>query len=170
MQLETERLIVTDITMGDAPFFLELLNSPSYIKFIGDKNVHSLEAAEDYIKTKVFDHHKEHGFGYYKVIDKENSQTIGTVGYINRKELGDIDIGFAFLPAAEGKGYGFEASKVLMQYGIDVLKFTRIVAIVQEDNPRSIKLLEKLGLSFEKKVNPFEENEELLLFATNTKP
>ena len=169
MVLETARLTIKDIVVEDAAFFLELLNTSGYKRFIGDRKVRSLEAAENYLKTKILQHHEEHGFGYYKVVLKESNDAVGIVGYINRKELGDVDIGFAFLSEAEGKGYGFEASKAMLQYGFDVLKLARIVAIVQEDNPKSIRLLEKLGLTLEKRVNPFEENEELLLFATNSK-
>ena len=167
MNLETDRLCIKEITKSDAPFFLELLNTPSYKKFIADRKISTIADAEVYLKDRLLKHHKAHGYGYYKILERATDQIAGIVGYLNREELAHVDIGFALLPEFEGKGIAYEASKALLDFGRDALNFQHVVAIVQPNNPRSIKLLEKLGLSYEKTISSFDESEELLLFAIN---
>ena len=163
---ETERLVIAKVTLKDAPFFLELMNTPHWLKYIGDRNVKTLEASEENLKNGILKSYKEFGFGIYKVLLKaEDNKTIGTVGLVKRKELDHVDIGFGFLPDYEGKGFGFESSAEIMSVAKQVFKLEKITAITDPINKNSIKLLEKLGLSLEKKINPFEDGKELLLFA-----
>ena len=108
---ETKRLKIFKFSISDAPFFLELVNSPNWIKYIGDRNTKTIKDAEERITKGHLKNYKEFGFGFYKLLlKKENNKPIGTCGLIKREELDDADIGFAFLPEYEGKGYGFEAS------------------------------------------------------------
>lgn len=163
---ETERLILSKVTLEDAPFFLELMNTPHWLKYIGDRNIKSIQDAEETITSRHLESYKNHGFGFYKVLLKaESHKTIGIAGLIKRDELEEVDIGFGFLPDYEGQGFGFEASVAVMQLAKEVFHIKKLVAITNLENHNSIKLLEKLGLIFEKKVNPFDEDKELLLFA-----
>ena len=163
---ETERLIISKITLKDAPFFLELMNTPHWLKYIGDRNVKTIRASEENLKNGILKSYKEFGFGFYKVrLKAEENKTIGTVGLVKRKELEHVDIGFGFLPEYEGKGFGFESSVEIMSIAKQTFNLHKITAITNPNNHNSIKLLEKLGLNFEKKINPFEDGKELLLFA-----
>lgn len=163
---ETERLIISKFSVSDAPFFLELVNTPNWIKYIGDRNIKTIEDAEKRIKEGHLKSYNDNGFGFYKLLLKEeNNKTIGTCGLIKRDTLDDVDIGFAFLPEYEGKGFGFEAAFEIMKFSKSEFKLKKLAAITNPDNKNSINLLEKLGFSFEKKVIPFEDNKELLLFA-----
>jgi len=163
---ETERLIIAKVTLQDAPFFLELTNTPHWLKYIGDKNIKSIKDAELFLKNGILKGYREFGFGFYKVLLKETpNKAIGIVGLVKRKELEYVDIGFGFLPEYEGKGFGFESSKVIMEIAQLTFGMKKITAITSPINKNSIKLLEKLGLSFEKKVIPFDDGKELLLFA-----
>lgn len=163
---ETNRLIIAKMTLADAPFMLELLNTPNWLKYIGDRNVKTVKDAETYLKNGILKSYRDFGFGFYKLLLKEeNNKCIGTCGLIKREQLKDVDIGFAMLTDYEGKGYGMEASLKIMNYAEHTLKLKRILAITLSTNLRSIKLLEKLGLTYEKTVKPFEDDEELLLFA-----
>ena len=162
---ETERLIITKVTLLDAPFFLELMNTPHWLKFIGDRNIKTVIDAEENLKKGILKSYKENGFGFYKILLKEeNNKTIGTVGLIKRDELEDIDIGFGFLPEYERRGFGYESSIEIMKLAEHTLKLKRVLAITNPINKNSIKLLEKLGLSFKKYINPFNEDKELSLF------
>src|SRR5690606_675681 len=106
--------------------------------------------------------------GFYKLLLKEEgNRTIGLAGLVKREQLDDIDIGFAMLPDYEGKGFGLESSLEIMTFAEHHLKLKKIVAIVTPTNQNSIKLLEKIGLSYEKTINPFNEDEDLLLYAKN---
>ncbi len=163
---ETERLLISKVSLQDAPFFVKLMNTPHWLKYIGDRNIRSIKDAEANLKNGILKSYKDNGFGFYKVLLKaENNKTIGTAGLIKREQLDDVDVGFGFLPEYEGKGFGFEASVKIMKLAKSEFKLKKVVAITNPDNHNSIKLLEKLGLVFEKRVNPFEEDKELLLFA-----
>jgi RimJ/RimL family protein N-acetyltransferase len=163
---ETERLIISKLTKKDAPFFLELTNTPKWIKYIGDRNLKTVKDAEQYLKNGIFKSYATFGFGFYKLQFKaENLKTIGICGLVKREELEDVDFGFGLLPEYEGKGFGYESSIAILELAKTKFKLKNIVAITNLDNKNSIKLLEKLGLIFEKRINPFEEDKELLLFA-----
>jgi len=167
MVAETNRLTISKFTIADAPFFLELVNTPHWIKYIGDRNIKTIREAEQRIINGHIKSYETHGFGFYKLNLKENNNPIGTCGLIKRDTLEHVDIGFAFLPEYESKGYGFESSKAILKIAKDEFKLETILAITLLTNQPSINLLEKLGLSFQKKVKPFDDNEELLLFAKN---
>ncbi len=165
---ETERLIISKVTLKDAPFFLELMNTPHWLKYIGDRNIKTLKASEENLKNGILKSYKEFGFGFYNVLLKdEANKIIGTVGLVKRKELEHVDIGFGFLPAYEGRGFGFEASNAIMELAKHKFNLEKITAITDPVNKNSIKLLEKLGLTLEKRIIPFDDGKELLLFAKN---
>jgi len=165
---ETDRLIIKKFTKSDASFFLELANSPNWIKYIGNRNLKTVKDAEKYLENGTIKSYKEFGFGFYKLeLKSENNKPIGTCGLVKREELDDVDIGFAMLPEYEGKGFGYESSLEVLRFAKREFYLNKIVAITLPTNKSSIHLLEKLGLSFEKKIKPFEDDEELLLFAIN---
>jgi [ribosomal protein S5]-alanine N-acetyltransferase len=162
--IETERLILRKFTLDDAPFMLELLNTPTWLQFIGDRNVHSIEDAENYLKNGTFKSYQENGFGFYAVIEKTSGKTIGMCGLIKRDSLPDIDIGFAFLPNLISKGFGYEAASATLDYAKNTLKINRIIAIVNPDNEKSIGLIKKIGMQFEQMIKFGNEDKELMLF------
>ena len=168
--LETERLILRRLTTGDAEFVLELLNEPSFLQYIGDRGVRSLEEAREYIVNRLVASYERNGFGLYLVELKESRIPIGISGLVKRDALPDADIGFAFLPAYWSKGYAVESAAAVMNYARDVLGLTRIVAITSLDNEASAKLLGKIGLRFERLIKLSEDAEEVKLFAPEVSP
>lgn len=163
--LETNRLVLRWISTDDAEFILELLNEPSWIQFIGDKGVRTLEDARNYILKGPLEMYARLGFGLYLVELKEEGIPIGISGLIKRDALEDVDIGFAFLPRFWAKGYAYESASAVMEYGKDVIGLNRIVAITSPNNHSSAKLLEKLGLQFERMVKFSNDSQEVRLFA-----
>lgn len=164
--LETERLVLRHIGVDDAPFILELLNEPGWLRFIGDRGVRSVEAARDYIVTKPMAMYEREGFGLYLVERREDGAPIGMCGLVRRDGLVDVDIGFAFLARHGGRGYALESASAVMDYAHETLGLDRIVAITAVDNHASIRLLERIGLRFEKMVTLPGDDEEIKLFAT----
>jgi len=142
---ETKRLLLAYAGLGDAPFILQLLNSPSWLKFIGDKGVTDLTAAEGYVQSSLIKSYQNHGFGLYKVIEKESGVPIGLCGLLKRDYLENPDLGFALLPEYEGKGYGFESAQSILDQAVDTWGFTKIDAITSTDNVKSQRLLQKLS-------------------------
>ena len=168
--LETERLRLRHLAPDiDAEFILELLNDPSFIRYIGDKGVRDLDAARRYIIDGPAKSYEAHGFGLYLVELKVNETPIGICGLVKRDTLPNPDIGFAFLPQYWKKGYAFESAVAVMQYARDTLKQDRILAITSPDNEASGRLLDKIGLRFEKMIRLGEDAPEIKLFTTRVR-
>jgi ribosomal-protein-alanine N-acetyltransferase len=161
---ETERLLLKPTVEEDAEFIFRLLNTPKWLRYIGDRKVYSVEDARNYIRVKMQPQLERLGYANYTLIRKQEQDKIGTCGLYDRKELQGIDIGFAFLPEYEGKGYAFEASEKLKQLAFDEFGITEINAITTKDNFSSQKLLGKLGLQPIGTMKFPDEAEELLLF------
>ncbi len=163
--LETKRLEIREIDSAlDAEFVFVLLNTPKFLQFIGDRGVRSVEQAAAFIEDKYRQSYRDHGFGLYTVCSKSDGIQLGVCGFVKRDTLPDPDIGFAFLPKYEGKGYGFESADSVLRYGRDVLKMTRILAITSLDNHASGKLLEKLGFTYDETIE--SNGEQLKLFSS----
>jgi [ribosomal protein S5]-alanine N-acetyltransferase len=146
--LTTIRLELNPLELNDKAFIFELVNTPNWIKFIGDRNVHSHEDAANYIQ-RILDNPD----AQYKIVHlKETAQPIGAITLIKRHYLDHHDIGFAFLPDFYKKGYAFEATKVVLDAIIADRTHTDILATTLKDNVNSIGLLEKLGLSYQKDI------------------
>jgi RimJ/RimL family protein N-acetyltransferase len=162
--LETERLSIRHLSTNDAPFILELLNDPSFIQNIGDRSVRTIKDAESYILKGPVASYEKNGFGLNLVILKETGESIGTCGLIKRDTLDDVDIGYAFLPKFWSMGYAVESAFAVLQYGLMVHGLKRIVGITLPENKGSVRVLEKIGLKFEKMVKLAGDDEELMLF------
>jgi RimJ/RimL family protein N-acetyltransferase len=163
--LETQRLSLRKFTVNDAQFILKLLNEPSFLRYIGDKQVRNLEDARHYILNGPVASYERNGFGLYLVELKESYTPIGMCGFLKREELPDPDIGFAFLPEFWSKGFAFEAAGALLHDARE--RFQRILAITSLDNDASIKLLQRLGLRFERVVQLSADSEQVRLFTTD---
>jgi RimJ/RimL family protein N-acetyltransferase len=164
--LETERLILCRLNATHTAFIVELLNSPNWLQFIGDRGIRTQEDAMNYIVRGPEQSYDQNGFGLYLTKRKEDNVPIGMCGLIKRDTLPAPDIGFAFLPEFEGKGYGYESASAVLKYGRLELGIGDILAITDTDNIRSIRLLEKLGMQFEKTFRFAEAEKELHLFAS----
>jgi [ribosomal protein S5]-alanine N-acetyltransferase len=147
--IETEHLSLRLFTLEDDAFILGLVNEPSFVQFIGDKRVRTLEDARRYIRTGPLESYTRHGFGMYVVHVKDGDVPIGMCGLLKREALKDPDVGFAYLARFQSHGYGFEAASAVLAYARHVLGLTRIAAIVKPENAVSIRLIEKLGLRLE---------------------
>lgn len=164
MRLETARLVIEHLTTADAEFILALLNDEAFIANVGDKQVRTKEQAIQYLEDVLIRSYRQYGFGSYKVCEKSTGELIGTCGLLKRENLPDADIGYAFLPTARGKGYGFEASKRVLQHAVEDFGLRRIVALIAPHNRGSIRLVEKLGLSYERLYRMPSEEESICLY------
>ncbi len=164
---QTERLTLRPMSEKDADFILELLNDPSFIRFIGDRKIRTIEGAKGYITNGPVASYAQNGFGLYLVELKETGKSMGMCGLIRRSTLKDVDIGYAFLPKFWSRGYAFEAAREMKRYAREELQLKRLVAVVDPENPASIRLLEKLDMKFEKMVRLAPDDIELKLFAVD---
>lgn len=164
--LETRRLLLRHLGPDDAALIFELVNDPSWLRYIGDKDVKSVEAARGYIARGPMAMYERLGFGLYLVELKPDGEALGICGLIKRDALEDVDIGFAFLPRHRGRGYAREAAAATLDHARRVLGLGRIVAITAPGNAASIRLLEALGLRFEQLMRLAGDGHEVKLFAT----
>lgn len=155
------------MSLDDAEFIVELLNDAAFLRFIGDKGVRTTDDARRYILTGPIESYERHGFGLWLVELKGSETPIGMCGLLQRDTLSDVDIGFAFLPSYRSRGYALESAAAVMDYGRKVLGLKRIVAIANEDNAGSIRVLEKIGMSFDRMIRLAEGQPEIRLLASD---
>ena len=160
--LETERLVLRELVADDAAFINELLNTPKFLKYIGDRNVRSDEEARDFIVSRYRASYTNNGYGLWAV-ETTDGMPVGMCGFVKRDYFDDPDIGFAFLPRHERKGYGYESAAATMRYGEEKLGFTKVFAITSLNNDASVGLLAKLGFDDNGIIEP--QGESLRLFS-----
>jgi RimJ/RimL family protein N-acetyltransferase len=164
--LTTKRLTLRRLSPADAEFILELLNDAAFLRFIGDKAVRSTDDARRYILDGPMASYEQNGFGLWLVELKETGLAVGICGLLKRESLPDVDIGFAFLPAYRSQGYALESASAVLNYGRTELGLKRIVAITSSDNAGSIRVLEKMGMRFERMITMSAGEPEIQLLAS----
>ena len=148
--LSTPRLRLSPFTPDDTAFVVVLVNDPDWLRYIGDRNVRSLEDAERYLRDGPMASYTRNGFGLLRVTLAGTGDPIGMCGILKRDALPEPDLGFAFLPRHRGQGYAREAIDAVLGDARDRLGLDRVLAITSADNSRSIAVLEKTGFRFER--------------------
>lgn len=161
--LQTERLRLRHMTLDDAAFMLGLLNDPAWHRFIGDRGIRTVDGAREHILNGTMAMVARLGFGFYVVERKADGRPLGVCGLAKRDFLDDVDIGYAFLPEYGGQGYAYEAAQGVLAHA-RALGLKRLVATVVPENDASIRLLEKLGLRFERSFQAPDSTRALQLF------
>jgi RimJ/RimL family protein N-acetyltransferase len=157
-RMETSRLQLQPLHIDDAEFIRKLVNSEGWLRFIGQRNVHSHEDAVAYIQRIL----ANPDITYHVLYRREDNIPVGVTTLIRRAHLGHPDIGFALLPDHEGRGYAFEAMQRVLASLQDSGTLEKVLAISRPDNKSSLRLLKKLGMEFRKAIS--EGGEPLHLF------
>ena len=163
--LQTVRLSLRRFSLDDAEFIVVLLNDPDFLRFIGDRGVRTAADARQYLLTGPIDSYTRHGFGLWMVELLESGTPIGMCGLLKRDSLPDVDIGFAFLPQYRSQGYAVEAAAAVLDHGRRLLGLERILAIANDDNAGSIRVLEKIGMRFDRMIRLSDDESEIRLLA-----
>ena len=153
MVLQTDRLSLRLAQLDDAAFMLRLLNEPSFLRFIGDRKVRTTADAERYIAERLIGSYERHGFGLWIVEQRGTHQAMGISGLVKRDTLPDADIGFAFLPEYWGRGFALESARGVKRHAFEALELPRLLAITNPDNVASIRIVETLGLRFDRALS-----------------
>jgi ribosomal-protein-alanine N-acetyltransferase len=143
--LDTERLSLRHLELDDAPFILQLLNDPGWIRYIGDRGVRTVEAAAAYLEARMLAQYARHGYGLWMVEPRGRAEPMGICGLVKRDDLPEPDLGFAFMPAYRGRGYAHESALAVRNHATHSLGIRRLLAITSPVNAASARLLEKLG-------------------------
>ena len=171
--LTTQRLLLREFTLADAPFILELVNEPAYMRYIVDRNVRTLEEAAAYLRAGPLASYAQFGFGLWHVSLRATGEPIGKCGLLKRDWLPDPDIGYAILERYHGQGCAREAAQATLDYARKVLGVSRVLATTDPVNDASVALLMKLGFIEQGLVDAPGYDEPARLFAadlTNAAP
>jgi ribosomal-protein-alanine N-acetyltransferase len=164
-ELETERLSLRRFVLEDAPSIVELLTQPSFIRNIGDRGVRTVDDACRYLREGPLAMYEQHGFGLWRASRRADDVFVGMCGLLKRDILPDVDVGYAFLPEHWGLGYAVEAAKATVELGAQKFGLRRIVAVVSDHNAASIRVLEKIGMRFERMYPMRPDEPEVRLYA-----
>lgn len=154
--IHTARLVIRRFKLADGAFIVQLVNQPSWLQWIGNRNVHTLNDAETYLSSGPLSMYERYGVGLCGV--ELAGKLIGMAGLIKRSPEAEIDLGYAFLPEYWGQGYATEVAQALLNYAINTLKLPRIIATTQLENQQSIKVLERIGMQFEGIIHEGEKS------------
>ena len=146
--LETERLSLREVAPGDAPFMLELLNSPGFLENIGDRGVRDEDQARAYIEERVLGSYRDHGFGMWLAAQKSDAAPVGLAGLVRREGLDMPDVGYAFIQKVWGRGYAQEAAAAVLAHARETLAIPKLAAITSPENFASMAVLRKIGFTF----------------------
>lgn len=147
--LETERLVLREVEAADAPFVLELLNSPGFLENIGDRGVRTEDEARAYIDERIIGSYRQHGFGMWLTIQKLDNTAVGLAGLVRREGLDVPDVGYAFAQRAWGQGYAKEAAGAVLAHAQGTLDIPRLAAITTLENFASMAVLRKIGFIYQ---------------------
>ena len=162
--IETARLRLREMADDDAPFILEVLTDPDFVANVGDRGVHELAGARRYILEGPGASYVKYGFGLYLVERLAEQAPLGMCGLLRRDSHPDVEIGFAFVPRARGHGFALEAAQATLDFAQRTLGIPRIVALAKPDNHPSIRILEGIGMRFERMVRFTTDGKECGLF------
>lgn len=163
--LQTERLTLRPLDKGDAAFMLALLNDPEWLRLIGDRQVRTLDDAAHYIEDTIISSYQQHGFGFYGIAVNPSGELAGICGLVKRDWLDHIDLGYALLPAWRGQGIAREAALAMFHYARDTMQLPRLLATTRSYNQGSQKVLEYIGMQYERDIPHPDGSRMLMLYS-----
>jgi RimJ/RimL family protein N-acetyltransferase len=163
--IQTERLYLRPFREDDAAFVLDIFNDSSFVRFIGDRRVRTLDEARAYIAKRLLANHHLQGLGPFLVQTRDTGISIGFCTLFQRDWLETADLGFAFLPEYRSRGFAIETSRALLDHASNGMGLTRLVAIASSENEASAKLLRRLGFTETGMIRPPGEETDVVLFA-----
>lgn len=163
-ELETSRLSLRRLDFDDAPFLVGLLNQPSFLANIGDRGVRNVDDAHRYLREGPMAMYEKFGFGLWHVARRSDGAPVGMCGLLRRDILPDVDVGYAFLPEYWGQGFAFEAAEATLRQAAGKFGLRRVIGVVSDHNAGSIRVLEKLGMSFERMVSMRPDEPDVRLY------
>ncbi|MBN9313682.1 MAG: GNAT family N-acetyltransferase [Chryseobacterium sp. 39-10] len=148
--LETNRLLLRELTSDDAEDFYKLNLNPNVIRYTGNLSFKSIEEAREFLEN--YKDYQVNGYGRWAVILKDSNQFVGWCGLKLGEMENETDIGFRFFEEEWNKGYATESANACLHYGFEKLNLKRIIGRAMKENKASIKVLQKIGLEYEKEA------------------
>jgi RimJ/RimL family protein N-acetyltransferase len=146
----TPRLALARFSPADAPGFYELNGDPAVVRYTGDKAFASVAEAEAFIRG--YDHYQGHGYGRWSVYLTQTNEYLGFCGLAYRASVDEVDVGFRLMHRYWGQGYATEAARASVEHGFREYGLVKIVGRAMPENLASVRVLEKIGMTFAKRV------------------
>lgn len=146
--IETERLFIRQWVPDDWKRFRPLGTDPRVLEFLPTEPW-SDERIQRFI-NKGIEVAKTRGWILWPVIHREDAELIGFCGFSDEFPP-EVEIGWRFRPDYWGRGLATEAATAVMRYGFETFNFDRLISATHHSNRRSIRVMEKLGMTFEKR-------------------
>lgn len=159
---ETPRLRLTPVAEKDAPLLLAIWNDPSFIHYVSDRGIRTVEQARQAILEGPANLFEIYGYGPYRVARKSDGESVGICGLFRREFLDDADLGYAILPGFRGEGYASEAARQVLVIAAVAFGLQRVKALISPANDASIHVVEKLGFRYERRCAIDDEDDTLL--------
>jgi len=164
LQLETERLSLSRLTLDDAELVLAVWNDPTYIRYVADRGIRTVDAARAALEEGALKQFSDYGYGPFRVAMINDDTPIGVCGLFRREGLDEPDLGFSILPKYWRRGYAYEAARAVVSYAETEIQLTRLTAVVSPNNGASVALIEKLGLQFERMLRLPGDDDEVAIY------
>jgi len=153
--IETKSLLLREITLDNKEDLFKLQSDSEVQKYTGEPIITTMKEIEAAIKIRMEDY-KKYGYGRWATILKNEMQFIGWSGLAYLPEFDEVDLGYRFLPQYWGLGLATEAAEAILNYGFNQLELEKIIAIAMKENKASIRVMEKIGMTFDK-IAPYDE-------------
>jgi RimJ/RimL family protein N-acetyltransferase len=165
--IATDRLLLRPFTLDDAAGYWPLVALPDVLRYLNEAQVESIDKVRELLLARPLRDYSLHGYGRLACIEKTTGRLVGFCGLKFVEELGQVDLGYRFLPDCWGKGYASESAAAVMDHGRNVLALQRIIGMVMPGNQASARVLVKLGMRYESQTRPPGCEVDLDLYAWN---
>jgi ribosomal-protein-alanine N-acetyltransferase len=155
MELETARLRLRPFTPADADDLYRLYSDPEVMRYIGQGTVRTREQTAEAL-AKMIDEWEQHGFGMWALFDRRDGRFLGRCGLRPLPGTPEVELGYTLFKEAWGKGLATEAARASVAFGFEKLALPRIVAIAHPPNRASRRVMEKVGMRFERQA-PYQD-------------
>lgn len=163
--MQTKHLYLRRFTVDDAEEYWPLVSRPEILRYTGEQPQATLDDVREILLTRPLKDYSVHGFGRMACIEKSTGRIVGFSGLKYLEGLHEVDIGYRFLPECWGKGYATESALMLMRQYNSEFGVRRIVGLVHAENVASKRVLEKLGLRFERGLPPDDDGGSMMLYS-----
>ena len=164
--IDTPHLLLRPFTIDDAEAYWPLVSLPDVLRYTGEEPKTSLAHVQEILLTRPLNDYQVHGYGRMACIEKSSGRLVGFSGLKFLDDMQETDVGYRFLPECWGKGYATESGRALMAQGRVQCGIARIIGLVQPANGASARVLEKLGLVYERTFDPDDGHGLLKVYAT----
>ncbi|BAB78136.1 GNAT family N-acetyltransferase (plasmid) [Anabaena sp. FACHB-709] len=149
--IETSRLLLRPLKLTDLEDLAQIYSNPEVMKYRLFPKPTSLLETQAFLESYIA-HWQRYGFGRWATIYKANEQLIGHCGLEHIEFLNKVEVNYLLASQYWGQGLATESAIAVVNYGFEVQQFERLVALAKPDNLASLRVMEKIGMSYQTKI------------------